>query len=76
MHLTGFIDGSPDSQKGLSGSSGCVDAWITERYVTLRFSDRVECWSCDGSDKELVWKSELDTSPGETGDATLFYQNK
>lgn len=60
VHLTGFIDGSPDSRKGISGSSGCVDACVTESYLTLRFTDKVECWSCEGSDRELVWKSELE----------------
>ncbi|KAG5273945.1 hypothetical protein AALO_G00157470 [Alosa alosa] len=67
VHLTGFTDGSSDSRKSISGSGGCVDAWVTERYLTLRFTDRVECWTCDGADMELVLKSEQDSSDRKTG---------
>ncbi|XP_062403394.1 RCC1 domain-containing protein 1-like isoform X2 [Sardina pilchardus] len=67
VHLTGFTDGSLDRRKSISRSTGCVDAWITERYLTLRFTDRVECWTCDGANMELVLKLEQDSSDRKTG---------
>ncbi|KAL2093614.1 hypothetical protein ACEWY4_010926 [Coilia grayii] len=62
VHLTGFLNGVSSNQKDITGSSGCLDAQINERYLTLRFPDKVECWSCDGADMELVWKTDQDSS--------------
>ncbi|XP_063053564.1 RCC1 domain-containing protein 1-like [Engraulis encrasicolus] len=69
VHLTGFLDGVPSSRRSITTSNGCLESYISERYLTLRFSDKVECWSCDGADMELVWKTEQDSSEKETGDS-------
>lgn len=39
-------------------SQGCTDALISERYLTLNFTDRVECWEIQRPQNKLVWKRE------------------
>ncbi|KAJ8249477.1 hypothetical protein GJAV_G00235870 [Gymnothorax javanicus] len=37
-------------------NNGCLDAQISERYLTLAYKDRTECWSLDATDSKLVWR--------------------
>ncbi len=39
-------------------SQSCTDALISERYLTLKFTDRVECWEIQHPQNKLVWKRE------------------
>ncbi|XP_056138245.1 RCC1 domain-containing protein 1 [Lampris incognitus] len=48
-------------------SRGCKDALIGERYLTLSFPDRIECWDLEQNEKTLVWSMESKTSPTESG---------
>ncbi|KAI1904113.1 hypothetical protein AGOR_G00002350 [Albula goreensis] len=41
-----------------SQSSGCLDVLVSERYLTLSFADRTECWTLDEADSSLVWSME------------------
>uniref|UniRef100_A0A8B9L3C2 RCC1 domain containing 1 n=1 Tax=Astyanax mexicanus TaxID=7994 RepID=A0A8B9L3C2_ASTMX len=53
-------------------SEGCEDALITERYLILRFADRVECWSqLTPAGKALAWSRVWD-SPDNTGDTVTL----
>ncbi|KAJ8343930.1 hypothetical protein SKAU_G00312590 [Synaphobranchus kaupii] len=55
--LSGFRS-DPPPQKGHScfpQSYGCLDAQISESYLTLAFKDRTECWSLDKKDSSPVW---------------------
>ncbi|XP_017555562.1 RCC1 domain-containing protein 1 [Pygocentrus nattereri] len=54
--MSGFISGPDEEHTGLAPESkGCVDALISERYLTLSFADRVECWSLKPTGNALVW---------------------
>ncbi|XP_066557718.1 RCC1 domain-containing protein 1 isoform X2 [Amia ocellicauda] len=58
--LSGF-GANPANQKGcshVSGSEGCQDALISEKCMTLAFTDRVECWDVEGMEVKPVWKME------------------
>ncbi|XP_036391543.1 RCC1 domain-containing protein 1-like isoform X1 [Megalops cyprinoides] len=39
-------------------SHGCQDALVSERYLTLAFTDKIECWGFDATDSVPVWKME------------------
>ncbi|KAG5839701.1 RCC1 domain-containing protein 1-like isoform X1 [Anguilla anguilla] len=56
--LSGFWS-DPPSRKAHScfpQSYGCWDAQVSERYLTLAFKDRTECWSLDEIDSMPVWR--------------------
>ncbi|XP_058624074.1 RCC1 domain-containing protein 1 isoform X2 [Onychostoma macrolepis] len=52
-------------------SQGCTDALISERYLTLNFTDRVECWEIQHPQNKLVWKRERELSD-DTGHAVAL----
>ncbi|XP_073687954.1 RCC1 domain-containing protein 1 [Garra rufa] len=58
--VSGFVSGS--SKEVLPESQGCTDALISEGYLTLSFTDRVECWEIQHTHIKLVWKREQDPS--------------
>lgn len=67
--LSGLPDDSEKDEecRGLAvESEGCEDAVISERYLILRFADRVECWSLTPTGKALAW-SRVWESPDNTG---------
>ncbi|XP_043083832.1 RCC1 domain-containing protein 1 [Puntigrus tetrazona] len=55
---------SGSSQELCAGieSQGCTDALIGERYLTLSFTGKVECWEIRQPQNKLVWKSEQELS--------------
>lgn len=48
----------------LKESSGCVDASISESFVTLAFSDRIESWDLQREEKTPSWSVEITQSSG------------
>ncbi|XP_016389136.1 RCC1 domain-containing protein 1 [Sinocyclocheilus rhinocerous] len=61
--VSGFVSGSSEVRGGIFPESlGCTDALISERYLTLNFTDRVECWEIQHPQNKLVWKREQDLS--------------
>lgn len=62
--VSGFVSGSSEEDCGavLPESEGCTDALISERYLTLSFTDRVECWEIQHPQNKLVWKREQDNT--------------
>ncbi|CAM4733826.1 unnamed protein product [Leuciscus chuanchicus] len=64
--VSGFGSGSspPEQVCGdtFPESRGCTDALISERHLTLNFTDRVECWEIQQPQNKLVWKREQDLS--------------
>lgn len=48
----------------LKESSGCVDASISESFVTLAFSDRIESWDLQREEKTPSWSVEITESSG------------
>lgn len=48
-------------------SLGCRDAQISEGYLTLAFSDRIECWNLEQNEKTLEWSMEIKTPSEESG---------
>lgn len=67
--VSGFVSGSSEQEcrDVFPESQGCTDTLISERYLTLQFTDRVECWEIQRAQNKLVWKSERDLSdnPGK-----------
>lgn len=65
--LAGFGVGTP-SQRGCGGcveeSRGCQDAHISEGYLALSFTDRVECWNSERNEKKPGWSMVI---PDNTG---------
>lgn len=60
VQLSGFRS-DPSPQKACSRTPqcyGCRDALVSERYLTLAFTDRTECWSLDETDSAPVWRME------------------
>ncbi|XP_041693947.2 RCC1 domain-containing protein 1-like isoform X3 [Coregonus clupeaformis] len=70
--LAGFGVGIP-SQRGCGGcveeSRGCQDAHISEGYLALSFTDRVECWNSERNEKKPGWSMEI---PDNTGPSLAF----
>ncbi|XP_048014818.1 RCC1 domain-containing protein 1 [Megalobrama amblycephala] len=62
--VSGFVSGSSEQVCGdvFTESQGCTDTLICERYLTLNFTDRVECWEIQQPQNKLVWKREQDLS--------------
>ncbi|KTG05802.1 hypothetical protein cypCar_00019614 [Cyprinus carpio] len=62
--VSGFVSGSSEEDCGavLPESEGCTDALISERYLTLSFTDKVECWEIQHPQNKLVWKREQDNT--------------
>ncbi|XP_051740002.1 RCC1 domain-containing protein 1 [Ctenopharyngodon idella] len=62
--VSGFVSGSSEQVCGdvFPESQGCTDTLISERYLTLNFTDRVECWEIQQPQNKLVWKREQDLS--------------
>ncbi|KAM7396509.1 hypothetical protein PAMP_019544 [Pampus punctatissimus] len=48
-------------------SRGCKDAFISESYLTLAFSDRVESWDLETKKETPAWSMEIKTQPECTG---------
>ncbi|KAG9341311.1 hypothetical protein JZ751_019415, partial [Albula glossodonta] len=48
----------PTARSCASQSSGCLDVLVSERYLTLSFAGRTECWTLDEADSSLVWSME------------------
>ncbi|KAI4872140.1 hypothetical protein NFI96_030980, partial [Prochilodus magdalenae] len=70
--ISGFISDSHEQHQRLAPESkGCQEALISERYLTLRFADRVECWSLKPSGKSLVWSGVQDVSADTGSTVTL-----
>ncbi|XP_061078595.1 RCC1 domain-containing protein 1-like isoform X2 [Conger conger] len=63
--LSGFRSDSParKADNYFPQSYGCLDAQVSERYLTLAFKDRTECWSLDDMDSAPVWR--MKHEPGE-----------
>lgn len=59
--VSGFVRGS-SGQVCVPESEGCTDASISERYLTVSFAHRVECWEIQQSQDQLVWSREQDSS--------------
>ncbi|XP_048828381.1 RCC1 domain-containing protein 1-like [Brienomyrus brachyistius] len=61
--LSGF--GAPEhtAPHSVSQSRGCLDAQVSERYLTLSFADRVECWALEEVTGAPVWK--MDRGPAD-----------
>lgn len=59
--VSGFVRGS-SGQVCVPESEGCTDASISERYLTVSFTHRVECWEIQQAQNRLVWSSEQDSS--------------
>ncbi|XP_064785786.1 RCC1 domain-containing protein 1 isoform X2 [Oncorhynchus masou masou] len=70
--LAGFGVGAP-SQRGCGGcveeSRGCQDAHISEGYLALSFTDRVECWNSERNEKKPGWSMVI---PDNTGPSLAF----
>ncbi|XP_013980570.1 RCC1 domain-containing protein 1 isoform X1 [Salmo salar] len=70
--LAGFGVGTP-SQRGCGGcveeSRGCQDAHISEGYLALSFTDRVECWNSERNEKKPGWSMVI---PDNTGPSLAF----
>lgn len=62
--VSGFVSGSSEQVCGdvFPESQGCTDTLISEKYLTLNFTDRVECWEIQQPQNKLVWKREQDLS--------------
>ncbi|CAL8291539.1 unnamed protein product [Boreogadus saida] len=60
VFLSGF--GADENGSHMSESLGCQDALLGERYLTLGFRDRVECWDVQRRDPAPAWSME---SPSE-----------
>ncbi|KAK2867738.1 hypothetical protein QQF64_023510 [Cirrhinus molitorella] len=73
VRVSGFMCGSPKEVCGsvFPESQGCTDALISERYLTLSFTDREECWEIQHTPQQLVWKRERELSD-KTGDAAAL----
>ncbi|XP_073725113.1 RCC1 domain-containing protein 1 [Misgurnus anguillicaudatus] len=58
--VSGFVCGSSGQvhEEIIPESQGCTNASISERYLTLRFTDRVECWEIRHPQNNLVWRRE------------------
>ncbi|XP_050956277.1 RCC1 domain-containing protein 1 [Labeo rohita] len=71
--VSGFVSGSSeeDCRSIFPESQGCTDALISERYLTLNFTDRVECWEIQHTQNKLVWKREQDLSDNTGPSVTL-----
>lgn len=60
--LAGFGNGTPcGNGRCVEVSCGCRDAHISEGYLSLAFSDRVECWDLNQTETKPVWSMELKT---------------
>ncbi|XP_066525210.1 RCC1 domain-containing protein 1 isoform X2 [Hoplias malabaricus] len=73
--ISGFINdsGGDVNARGLRvpESEGCEDALISERYLTLSFADRVECWSLKPTGRALAW-SRVQYTSDDTGPTIKF----
>ncbi|XP_051548669.1 RCC1 domain-containing protein 1-like [Myxocyprinus asiaticus] len=71
--LSGFVCGLSGQvcRELIPECEGCTDALISERYLTLSFTDRVEFWEIQHPKNKLVWKREQDPSHN-TGNAVTL----
>ncbi|XP_059191486.1 RCC1 domain-containing protein 1-like [Centropristis striata] len=60
VFLAGF-DSSESSGAPVKQSRGCKDAIISETYLTLAFSDRLESWDLQKQEKTPSWIMEIET---------------
>lgn len=64
--LSGFV--SNDScGNPVKESRGCKDAIISESYLTLAFSDRLESWDLQKKETSPSWSMEIKTDPEISG---------
>ncbi|XP_049930054.1 RCC1 domain-containing protein 1-like [Epinephelus moara] len=64
--LAGFVS-TESCGTSLKESRGCKDAIISESYLTLAFSDRVESWDLQKEEKTLTWSMEIKTHSDSSG---------
>ncbi|KAM8892333.1 RCC1 domain-containing protein 1 [Spinachia spinachia] len=48
-------------------SRGCKDVLISESFLTLAFSDRIECWDLQKEAKTPSWSMDIKTHPESSG---------
>ncbi|XP_062847584.1 RCC1 domain-containing protein 1 [Trichomycterus rosablanca] len=63
--LSGFVNNSVNSEEYhvlVPESKGCEDVLISERYLTLKFAHKVECWSLKKNERTLAWTGTLDAT--------------
>ncbi|XP_071359187.1 RCC1 domain-containing protein 1-like [Trachinotus anak] len=67
--LAGFQAVTSDESCGPSvvESRGCKDACISELYLTIAFSDRIESWDLQKKEKTPSWSMEIKTQSQGTG---------
>ena len=58
MCVAGFGTSS-ESRRVPEKSRGCHDASIGESYLTLAFSDRLECWDLQKEEDSPSWSMEI-----------------
>ncbi|XP_078113601.1 RCC1 domain-containing protein 1 isoform X3 [Sander vitreus] len=64
--LAGFVS-NESCGKLMKESRGCKDAIISESYLTLAFSDRLESWDLQKKDKTPSWSMKINPHPESSG---------
>ncbi len=61
MCLAGFGTVTESCGICVMESCGCQDAFISDSYLTLAFSDRIESWDLQKEEKTPSWSMEIKT---------------
>ncbi|XP_029289545.1 RCC1 domain-containing protein 1 [Cottoperca gobio] len=64
--LAGFVS-NESCGIPMKESRGCKDAIINESYLTLAFSDRLECWDLQKKEETPSWSMEIKTHSESSG---------
>ncbi|XP_074533451.1 RCC1 domain-containing protein 1 [Halichoeres trimaculatus] len=67
VHLTGFGSVQPNESCGVPELSHGSDVFISEAYLTLGFSDKIEVWDLQKEKKTRSWSMEIKTLPETSG---------
>ncbi|XP_031714324.1 RCC1 domain-containing protein 1 [Anarrhichthys ocellatus] len=65
--LAGFVSSESCNALPVKESRGCKDAIISESYLTLAFSDRLESWDLQKEEKTPSWSMAIKTHPESSG---------
>nr|XP_040019196.1 RCC1 domain-containing protein 1-like [Gasterosteus aculeatus aculeatus] len=67
VSLAGFASHGSCDARPVQESRGCKDVLISESFLSLAFSDRVECWDLRKEEKTPSWSMEIKTHPDSSG---------